>query len=135
MGLKDFFSKKKHLEFSAIQLAAINKIGGAMATADGIADNRESAFMAIESNRFGVSSDDLKAILLVASEMPTSDALDIINKMNSEQKKYVTAYLGTLINIDNDIDSKELALWRLLSTLLDLPTMSIAEAEQYIREL
>ena len=53
--------------------------------------------------------------------------------MTYEQKKYVAAYLGTLMASDKDINDKELALWRLLSKLCGLPSMNITDAVEYMQ--
>ena len=55
-----------------------------------------------------------------------------IATMSDAQKRYVCAYLGMLMAIDGDIDDKEKALWKLVSTICDLPTMSIADAIDYM---
>lgn len=67
--------------------------------------------------------------------MNSSTALSIISTMKDEEKRYVTAYLGTMIAADRDINDKEVALWGLISTLCDLPTMTINEAIELISNL
>lgn len=64
--------------------------------------------------------------------MDSSKALASIATMNDAQKRYVCAYLETLMAIDGDIDEKEKSLWKLVSTLCKLPTMSIADAIKYM---
>lgn len=48
--------------------------------------------------------------------------------MNQEQKKYVTGYLATIMAADGEIADSEVTLWRLISTLANLPAMNIGEA-------
>jgi hypothetical protein len=48
--------------------------------------------------------------------------------MTSEEKKYVTSYLGLIICADGKIDDKEMALWSLISSVCDLPTMNLEQA-------
>jgi hypothetical protein len=55
--------------------------------------------------------------------------------MNAEEKRYVTAFLGTLICVDGDIQDSEMKLWSLVSALCDLPTMNIMEAVNIMANL
>lgn len=123
------------LSFTRIEYAAITKLAADMASADGNADPMETAFMALEAKRFNLQGEDVKNLLSLATEMTPADAIGIVSKLDDKHKRYVTAYLGTMIVVDGDKDDKELALWRLISTLANLPTMNIAEAQQYMAEL
>ena len=135
MGL--FETKKQtvsteRLSFSRQEMAAIIQIAGAMAGADGKAHPNELKMMANEANRFGISDTDFKTLLSNASSMDSGAAIAEIATMNDAQKRYVCAYLGTLMAIDGEIDNKEKALWQLISTLCKLPTMNIADALAYM---
>ena len=123
------------LSFTRIEYAAITKLAADMASADGNADPMETAFMALEAKRFNLQGEDVKNLLSLATEMTPADAIGIVSKLDDKHKRYVAAYLGTMIVVDGDKDDKELALWRLISTLANLPTMNIAEAQQYMAEL
>ncbi len=61
--------------------------------------------------------------------------MEIIKSMDYQKKKYVAAYLGTIMMIDEDIDEKEFAVWNRIITMAGLPTMSVREAAMYIAEL
>lgn len=135
MGLLDFFSQKQHLQFNAMELSAIIKLAKVMAAADGHTDVMEIAVMANEAKRFGIPKDDFKMILSTSDAMEPSDSIMMVKAMDTKRKKYVAAYLGCIMAIDGDIDDKELAFWQLVSTLADLPTMSINEAVNYMSEL
>lgn len=126
---------KIHLSFSRIEYAAITKLAGAMASADGKSDPMEIAFMTLEANRFNIQNDALKGILSLSNEMSPADAIGIVSKLDDVHKKYVTAYLGMMIAVDGDIDDGEIRLWQLVSTLANLPTMTIAESKKYMSEL
>ena len=104
-----------------------------MAAADGKVEKSELTYIALEMARFGVK--DADSILKGAEEMDPTIALSIVSKMTPKEKKYVAAYLGTIMAVDGDIDAKELSLWRLTSSLCGLPTMNIQEAIQYIKEM
>ena len=103
-----------------------------MAGADGKAHPNETKMMLQEALRFGIGGDDFKSLLAKASLMDGAEAMANIATMNDAQKRYVCAYLGTLMAIDGDIDDKEKALWQLVSTICKLPTMSIADALKYM---
>lgn len=112
------------------ELAAITKLAIAMANADGKVEDSELTYMALEMHRFGI--EDPKPILSVADSMTPVMAFSIINSLSPEGKKYAAAYMGTMMAADGRIDDKELALWKLISSLCDLPAMGIAEALDYV---
>ena len=123
------------MNFSKLEMSAIVKMAKAMALADGVIDPKEKIMMANELERFDVPSSDVRTILEIGDSMQPSEAASVINAMNAEQKKYVAAYLGTMIAIDGDIDDTELVLWRFTSTICNLPTMSIAEAIAFMSNM
>lgn len=55
--------------------------------------------------------------------------------MTNEEKKYVTAYLGAIICADGKIEDSEIKAWSLISSICDLPRMSIKEALEIINKL
>lgn len=135
MGLLDFFSQKQHLQFNALELSAIVKLAKVMAAADGHLDVKELTVIANEAKRFGIPNDDFDMILTTSDAMEASDSIMIVKAMDTQRKKYVAAYLGSIMAIDGDIDDKEFTFWQLVSTLAGLPTMTIIEAVNYMAEL
>ena len=123
---------RENLSFSKQEMAAIIQLAGAMGAADGEVHPNELAMMANESNRFGISNEELKSLLDKASTMDGGAAIATIATMTDAQKRYVCAYLGALMAIDGEIDNKEMALWKLVSTLCKLPTMTIKDAITYM---
>lgn len=123
------------MTFKKIEFAAIVKLAIAMAGADGVVAENEKKAIALELARFGVSESDLPLLLATAQAMKPTDELLIVNNMNDEQKKYVAAFLGTLMAVDGEIAEDEMKLWRLTSTLCSLPTMNVAEAIQYMTNM
>lgn len=120
------------MTFTGIEMAAIAKLAITMANADGKVEKKELAYIALELARFGVRDSD--PILKGAMEMDSTTALSIVEKMTNEEKRYVTAYLGTLMAVDGKIDGKELALWNLTSAICNLPEMNISEAVDIIKK-
>lgn len=55
--------------------------------------------------------------------------------MTNEEKKYVTAYLGTIICADGKIEDSEIKTWALVTTICDLPKMSLREAIELMGKL
>lgn len=121
------------MTFTKKEMSAIAKLAVAMANADGKVEKNELTYIALEMVRFGVKDSD--SILEEAAGMEASTALAIVSNMTTEEKKYVTAYLGALMASDGNIDNKELALWKLVSTLCELPTMSVEEAVNYVMKM
>ncbi len=121
------------MTFTTVEMTAITKLALTMAAADGNVEKSELAYIALEMSRFGVKDSD--PIIDGANALDASDALSIVSRMSSEEKKYVTAYLGTVMAVNGDIDDKELALWRLTSLLCGLPSMTISEAINHIKNL
>jgi hypothetical protein len=69
--------------------------------------------------------------------MTDEECIGHIAFLNYEQKKFISAFLGTISSSDGDIDEKELELWRDICDKCDLPIMSNRQAieifQSYIR--
>ena len=113
-------------------MTAILSMVHAMMIADGRVDDAETSVISAEMVKFGVPLEDFKILFTRGMEMDASYSIEIVSKMTYEQKKYVAAYLGTIMAIDGNIDDKEMALWRLLSKLCGLPTMSVMDAIEFL---
>ncbi len=121
--------------FTNQEMAAILKMAQVIANADGKVAREEMSLMALELARFGVSTEKGKLILSISHNLEASEAVAIISRMNPEEKKYVTAYLGTMICVDGNIDNKELLLWAGISEICNLPQMSIKDAIEHMKNL
>lgn len=121
------------MTFTGLEMTAVTKLAMVMVAADGKVEQTELACMAVEMARFGIK--DADPILEGAKTMNPTIAMAIVEKFDSERKKYVAAYLGTMMAADGDINDKELAVWRLTSTLCGLPSMNIHDAIDYITSL
>ena len=120
--------RTKIMQFNGKELTAILKMANAMVMADGRVDENEVKVMTTELMRFGVPHDHVEKLLLASNVMETTEALTVLNSFDDERKKYVSSYLGTIMISDGEIDEKEMALWRLISTLCGFPTMNIVDA-------
>ena len=121
------------MTFNGMEMSAITKLALIMAAADGKIENTEVAYMAIEMNRFGITNAD--PIIKGAEAMDPAIAMAIVGKFDYERKKYVAAYLGTMMAADGNVADKELAVWKVTSTLCGLPLMNIQDAISHIRNL
>lgn len=116
------------MKYTGIELSAIVKLANAMVMADGKVANEEIAAMSIELAKFGVDENAAKSIIGAADAMEYGHAVAVVAAMNLEQKKYVTGYLAFVMAADGEIAATEVSMWQLLSTLAQLPTMTVAEA-------
>lgn len=116
------------MKYTGIELSAIVKLANAMIMADGKVANEEIAAMSIELAKFGVDENAAKSIIGAADAMEYGHAVAVVAAMNLEQKKYVTGYLAFIMAADCEIAATEVSMWQLLSTLAQLPTMTVAEA-------
>ena len=121
--------------FTNRELAAILRLAHAVANADGRVTNDEQKIIANELVRFGVDSKKFDVISGLAANMVNGEACQIVSKMTSEEKRYVAAYLGTMVVADRNIEDSEMKLWSLISALCDLPTMSLMEAVKIMASL
>ena len=123
------------MTFSGQELTAIIKMAKSMVLADGKIEPSEIAVMTREFMRFGVLQDQVDLLLKASDNIEASQAVALIARMDEERKKYVASYLGVIMASDGDIDDNELALWTLISTLCGLPTMTVMEAINNMKNL
>lgn len=119
------------MTFNGLQMAAIVKLANAMTLADGKIQKEEVAVQALELTLFGVSGDATNGILNASEALDYGHAISIVAAMTQEQKKHVTGFLAAVMASDGDVADSEIDMWRLISTLASLPTMSVAEALNY----
>lgn len=123
------------MTFTGFEISSILKVATMMAQADGKVTEDETKLMAAELIRFGVAPNQLSSIVTAATAQNELEAFTTISNMTLEEKKYVTAYLGTMMCADGNIDDSELKCWKLISNLCKLPTMNIQEALEIMKNL
>lgn len=116
------------MKFSTKEFSAVLHLSKAMILADGKVEPIELAVIAKEFKRFAVGSVQTDVLLHNADNMEFAEAVATVSIMNQENKRYVAAFLGTIMTVDMNISDSEMALWKLISTLCDLPTMNVKEA-------
>ena len=131
------FNKKPNvnnelLEFSLREWIAIHFFARTMAIADGRLDINEFEFISNEFSRFNLTKEECDFVLENTDNIEISEATLQIMTMNDSKKRYVCAFLGTLMAIDGDIDDKEFELWQKISLTCTLPAMTIKDAIEYM---
>lgn len=116
------------MRFRGNELAALVKLGVAMAAADGHVDDCENEAIKHELENFNLDGLETIGILASAQEMEPGEAVIILGGMDNEKKKYACGYLAAIMAADGEIDPSELKLWKLVSTFASFPTMTISEA-------
>ena len=119
------------MTFTGLELAAMVKLGLAMARVDGRVDDNENAAIAFELVGFGVSEDKIESILVAAEAMSATDAIVALSSMSSIKQKYATGYFAVIMAADGQIEDEELKLWKLICTLANFPGMTVSEALEF----
>ncbi|MDE5732768.1 MAG: tellurite resistance protein TerB [Bacteroidales bacterium] len=120
--------------FSTQEFSAVINLSKAMISADGKVEQIEVAVIFNELKRFNIGT-MTDAILQKADKLEFSETIAIVSRMNQENKRYVAALLGTIMAVDMNISDSEMALWRLISTLCALPTMTVKDAVSIMASL
>lgn len=123
------------MTLSGKQMTALVKLMKLIMSADGVIEESEIKYLALELNRFNVPASHLEGILKLSDEMEFSEAIAIISGLDSTHKNYVTAALGAMIAADGDVDDSEIKIWSLISALCDLPTMNVRQAAAMVMTL
>ena len=123
------------ISFERNELIAIVKLANAMIAADGKVEDNEMSSWVMEMERLGVDRDDFPGLFTESENLSFIDALTTVSGFDEERKKYVGAFLGALMIVDGNIDDDEVKLWQLTSTYCNLPTMTVAEALEYMADL
>lgn len=118
------------MTYNGKQLAALIKMGIAMAAADGRFTDEEKIAIAMELANFGVDEQIVPFLLSSAQEMDAAEAFTVLSSMDTEQKKYATGYLAVIMAVDG-IEESEINMWKLISTLAGFPPMTIQQALEF----
>lgn len=116
------------MTFTRKELASILKLAKMVALADANVDEVERMMIFKELIRFGVNTKDAQSLENEANRYEPAEAIATVAGLTPYEKRYVCAYLGTIIAADGEIKDVEMSLWSLISTLCGFPQMSIQEA-------
>ena len=117
------------------ELAAMVKLANYMAEADGIVDEGEFAIILDEIEKFGVTEEVFDEILATSIEMDAAVAIKTIEKLGKDEKKYISAFLVVMMIIDEELHETEIKLLNFVSTLCELPLLSLEEAVDIMESL
>lgn len=123
------------MRFTLEEMAAVMKLGMAMVSADGRADEREFDVVRKELSRFGASVGQMLSISNEAQKMDFDRAINLVSNFETERKRYVASYLAVIMIADGEIVDKEVALWQLVSLLCGLPEMDVNQAVDNLNNL
>lgn len=121
------------MEFSKIEKVSILNLAITMAFIDGIMTESEQDALLIPTKTFGDTELDFKVLMNEAKKIKSTNSVAVVSQMDDEKKMYAAAYLGTIIAADDHIDKAELKLWKLITNICDLPTMTASAATEIIR--
>jgi len=123
------------MNFQGVELAAMTKLAQMMVNADGVVDKKELAVIAVELMRFGVTREEAEDIVHAADAFNVEDIVPTIKAMGKEEKKYIGAYLATIMASDGQIVDAEVKMWNVISLLCGIPDMSVTEALELLKNL
>lgn len=115
--------------FTEEEKKAITLVSLKMICADGKVEKEETDISFPILKEIGVESLD------IAKGMSPIEACSIISRMTEVEKKFVAAFLGVIMAIDGDVDEKELTLWQFISSMCNLPSMSVRQAKSDLAEI
>lgn len=119
-----------NIQFSREELAAVLKMANAMIAVDGKIEDVETSLLGREMIRLRVNENEFNNAYRRSEEMKYSEALRTISLFDWPRKKYLGAFLGTIMAIDGEIDANETKLWNYTAELCELPLLSIEEATE-----
>lgn len=120
------------MEFTGKELTAIAHLVGALANADHEIADEEALIMA---DQFNIRTpNEAQIIMGKALQMSSDEACSIVSKMSIEEKRYVTAFLGSIICADGIIRESEKRAWALITRFGNLPQMSLNEAVEIMKK-
>ena len=115
--------------FTSDEKKAIARVAVGMEAADGVESPREFLMIAPVFQKLGITNEELEA----ASRMSLVSAMQIISNMTTDEKRFVSAFLGAIIIADGDISDKEVSLWRFISSICEFQQMSVRESPEILK--
>ena len=121
--------------FTNNELTAITRMALFVSEADGKQRQKETDAIVYELQRCGIPHESCPIIIVNALSMSFHEAVQIIRPIDTERKKYITAFLGILACVDGEIDKTEMDMWSQISFECNLPAMTLQEAYQIMKSL
>lgn len=117
-----------YLNLNRSEIGAITKLALSIADADGERHQREIDYISAVIKDLGISSEWIPSIFADALMMSPSQAKSTVSSLNSNQKKFACAFIGSVVFIDRKVLPAEMLQWSALTKDCGLPTMSLDEA-------
>lgn len=115
--------------FSKDEIVAVYKAADLMVIIDGKVATDELEVVDEAMKKIGIKATiELENIKKSAQEMTEDECYGLLAFLDNEQKRFVSAMLGTISSSDGDIDDRELELWRKICSNSDLPKMNNRQA-------
>lgn len=121
------------MHFTGKELTAIAHLVMGLANADNDVADEEAHIMVDQLLNF-CNQSELLVILNMAQSMSSDEACSIISRMSTDEKRYVTAFLGSIICADGIIRESERRAWALITRFGNLPQMSLREAVEIMKK-
>ena len=121
--------------FTHLELIAITRMALYISGADGSHHQKETNAITSELRRFGVGQEECTSVITRALIISFDEAAQTISNFNMEEKRYVTAFLGVLIMVDENIAPAEMDMWRKISNRCNLPAMTLHDALEIMLSL
>ena len=119
-----------NINFNREELAAVLKMVNAMIAVDGKIEDVETSLLGREMVRLKVNESEFNIAYNRSGEMKYGEALRTISMFDWPRKKYLSAFLGTIIAIDGELNTDEIKLWNYTAELCELPCLSLEEATE-----
>lgn len=117
------------MQLTRRQLVALANLVATMMRADG---KLQKEFFVMEKVFWDLTESvdraDQVKVLSEAANMDSSEVVSIIRNLDEKQKIDVTAFLGAMCAVDGDIADTEMAVYRLIALLCNLPMMNVAQS-------
>lgn len=118
------------MEFDDIQKMALGKVSAIMLKSDGRAEVNETMFTVNYWKRLGITTDFFK----LGKHLSLEKSCIIIANFSEEQKRFTTAFLGTLMLADGKMANEELLFMNFLRKKCALPKMTPKECVHELKE-
>ena len=119
-----------NITFNREELAAVLKMANAMIAVDGKIEDVETSLLGREMVRLRVNESEFNIAYRRSEEMKYGEALRTISLFDWPRKKYLSAFLGTIMAIDGELNADEIKLWNYTAELCELPRLSLEEATE-----
>lgn len=116
------------MNFSDKELGFMLRAGYEMTKADGhiFPSELEILFRSLPNLTFG--SPRARALAVYADTLGHDEMVEGIRMFDDEKKRFVSAYLATIMISDGHVDDSELGLWRSMTAECGLPQTTVREA-------